>query len=224
MGDPTASPAQATPEGCLRRARAVPRSRAVAVAHEDGPPQRRDGALGVGVEQAQAQGARGWRRRIVRRGGYFVAWPGARLAAAIAWGVRLLADAGMGQFEALLPEHLAQARQAAFKCLADLGLGAGEVGADAVAIQLQADLDRPQLLRCDADMGMADLLPGQPLHVGADVVGEAFALQLRHRSVGRRRQRNRGRAGGIALPRRRREVERERCKRPSACRAMPQES
>ena len=134
-------------------------------------PTAEEEVSGVGVEQAaQAQSVCGGSRHgrgglaaiacIARAAGMRTGVAGAR--------VRMLADVGVGQLQTLFAQHFAQLRQAVFQRLADVGMGAGEAGVDAVAIQLQAYFHRTQVVRGHADVGVADLLFGQPADAGAD--------------------------------------------------------
>src|SRR5690606_37552147 len=100
----------------------------------------RDGS-GVGVEQPAAAYCECRRQRGVVAGGRRAA--GVRTAtggrALLPGGVApVVADAGMGQLQTMLAQHLAQPEQAVLERLADLGVGTAEIRAETVAIQVQA--------------------------------------------------------------------------------------
>ncbi|KAG0763744.1 hypothetical protein G6F22_018356 [Rhizopus arrhizus] len=94
---------------------------------------------------------------------------------------------------------------------------AAEAGMHLVAIQLQAHIDRAHVIRAQPDVGVADLLVGQPAQPRADGLVEAIitehrlrrrlavedrvassecGLQVLHRGVGRGVQQ--GRRGALA--------------------------
>ena len=120
-------------------------------------------ASGVNVDQAPAATEiRRQRRSGLVRQGQLIALALARARRAVP-GLSLptlaLSHARMRKLQALLPQHVAQAGEAGFQCLPDLGLAAVELRPDIVAVHLQADVDGAKMLRHHADLGLADALP-----------------------------------------------------------------
>jgi len=95
-----------------------------------------------------------------------------------------LADLAFAQVETVFAEEFAQAGEGVFHDLADVGFGAGEMGVELVAVEFQAHFEWTHVLWGQLQVGVADVLFGQPVDVGGEGVGEVVGVEVGGREGG----------------------------------------
>ena len=100
----------------------------------------------------------------------------------------LRADIRLAQVDAGTGEHLPQAWQGVFQCLAYFLVGADEMCRHLLTIEAQADLDRTEVRGSDIDLGVLHITARQPQNAVGKLLRPFVVMQVS------------GDAGGVLRP------------------------